>query len=151
MQYDDDDKDAFDRGIAHAANRLKISEKLREFYYHDGGINAIFHNPAEGILALYIDVPEEGWFKQGVTGLFLFFDVEIIKAEPPLAQTVWRNTCNNLLDLDYTAELDRDDREGITLWASIDAVNGTKTNDAQELRFIASGFQWFSLMGPETD
>jgi hypothetical protein len=145
------DDEEFEAGIAHSQRRFKISEKLNQFYYHDGGINAIFHNSAEGMLALYIDVPQDGWFKQGVSGFFLFFDVELKKANPPLERTIWKNTVNSLLNLNHVPELDTEDREVVVLWACINAVNGKKTHYDQELQFISSGFQWFSLMPPETD
>lgn len=145
------DDEEFEAGTEHRERRFKISEKLNRFYYHDGGINAIFYNPAEGVLALYIDVPQDGWFKQGVSGLYLFFDVEIKKADPPLEHTVWKNTVNSLLNLDYVPGLNVDTKDGVLLWASIHAVSGEETHYDQELQFIASGFQWFSLMPPETD
>jgi hypothetical protein len=125
---------------------LKVSRHLNRFQTHDGPVNHVIYRPDEGLLALHMDVPEEAWPVQGKAGIFLFYDVEIKVANPPLENRFWSDIDADVLNMNYLPELDTQDKEGVFIWINVGYESHEKTLSYQEMKFITSRFEWFAKL-----
>lgn len=127
---------------------MKISEQLHKFHLHDSNIASIDYLPEKKYLSFEIDLCDRKGESAsdevfGKSGTLAFYGVEAFKTEPNLGEISRdENYGFEILDFEYQASLNFDDREGVSGLFEFTEIPPKTRQSILIITFSATHFEW---------